>query len=398
MLLALSGLAAAQGRYCIDHDTLQFGNRPVGSSTAATVTVSNCGNDAWTFTDVSVHPATGPGYAVNATCATGSTLGAGASCTLTVTFAPTGAGQQSGAVWLRNTTGTPTQLLTFYGRGTTDSAGASSLGFSPSPLVFVPQPVGTASAAVALALVNQGSVAITPSALVVNGPAAYDFSGTGDCAVGRPIAAGGSCHLALTFTPGDVGARLANLVVDAPELGGLAVLQIAGTGVETTVPPQPLAATVVEFFNAARNGYFLTADAAEAANIDAGGVGPGWTRTGRTFQAWTRDGDAPAQALPVCRFFGTPGLGPDSHFYTADPAECAAVRANRYWQDEGIAFRGLLPAAGTCPTGTDAVLRVYRPSGDATGLRHRYVTQRADADVLVAAGWTYEGPVFCSPR
>ena len=37
---------------------------------------------------------------------------------------------------------------------------------------------------------------------------------------------------------------------------------------------------VVEFYNANLDHYFLTADANEAAAIDNGSAGPGWSRTG----------------------------------------------------------------------------------------------------------------------
>ena len=43
----------------------------------------------------------------------------------------------------------------------------------------------------------------------------------------------------------------------------------------------------------------------------------GWTRTGGQFTVFTE----PAEGLAaVCRFFGTPNVGPNSHFYTADAA------------------------------------------------------------------------------
>ena len=40
----------------------------------------------------------------------------------------------------------------------------------------------------------------------------------------------------------------------------------------------------------------------------------------------------------VCRFFGTPGKGLNSHFYTADAAECAKVKTLPAWTFEAIAF------------------------------------------------------------
>ena len=188
LLLAIAGVAiasgtCAQGRFCASNDTFLFGDRPVGSSTSATATISNCGDQPWSFTDVSVDPATGSAYHVGATCATGLTLAPGGACSVAVTFAPTVPGQTSGAVWLRNTTSTPDQLLTFYGRGVDAQAGTASLSFAPSALSFPAQLVGTQSAGLTVQLVNHGPAALTPSALVLTGPAAYDYSAIGDCNV-----------------------------------------------------------------------------------------------------------------------------------------------------------------------------------------------------------------------
>jgi len=81
--------------------------------------------------------------------------------------------------------------------------------------------------------------------------------------------------------------------------------------------------TAIEFYNPALNHYFITAHPDEAAALDAGTNVKGWTRTGGQFTVFTDPG---AGLQAVCRFFGTPGRGPNSHFYTADAAECAKVK------------------------------------------------------------------------
>ena len=43
---------------------------------------------------------------------------------------------------------------------------------------------------------------------------------------------------------------------------------------------------VIEFYNSGLKHYFITASAEEAAGIDAGTAGPGWSRTGETWPAW----------------------------------------------------------------------------------------------------------------
>lgn len=362
---------------------------------SATATVSNCGSQPWTFTDISIDPATGPAWHVSTNCATGLMLSPGASCSVTVTFAPTSVGQTSGGVWLRNTTDTPDELLVFYGRGVDARAGTASLFFAPAALVFGAQNVGTQSAGSTVALVNNGPAKLTPSALVVNGPAAYDYSAIGDCNVGMPIPAGGSCTLTFFFQPAALGDRPANLVVDAPELANLAMLSIDGTGATGVTPPVP-DADVVEYFYPPANHYFLTASAAEAAFIDSGGAGAGWVRTGFSFRGWSLGNTAPG-TLPVCRFTGTPDIGPNSHFFTANATECSIVQTNPYWFYEGLAFRTLVPSAGVCAAGTAPVIRFFWPGANVTLTRHRYVVDPTEAQRMRAAGWFEEGPVFCAP-
>ena len=93
--------------------------------------------------------------------------------------------------------------------------------------------------------------------------------------------------------------------------------------------------TAIEFYNPALRHYFITAYPEEAAALDAGTNVKGWTRTGGQFTVFTE----PAPGLSaVCRFFGTPGNGPNSHFYTADAAECAKVKTLPAWTYEAIAF------------------------------------------------------------
>ena len=391
--LLLASSAAAQGRFCASQEALLFGNRAVGSSSAANVTVTNCGNAPWTFTDVSVDPATGAGWNVFSGCTTGLTLVPGAACSVSVTFAPRGTGETSGGLWLRNTSADSDQLIVFYGRGVDAEAGTSALSFAPSPLVFPVQALGSTSVGITVSLVNAGPATLVPSALVINGPAPYDYSVTGGtCNVGAAIEPGASCTLTFFFTPGALGSRPANLVVDAPQLANLAILSIDGVGSNAAVVP-PVDADVVEFFYPPMNHYFLSAFPEETAALDASGL---WLRTGFHFRAWSATNEAPT-TVPVCRFTGTPNIGPDSHFFTADANECAIVRTNPYWFYEGTAFRTLIPSGGACAAGTTPVIRFFLTGANVTLIRHRYVVDPAEAAKMRALGWMEEGTVFCAP-
>jgi hypothetical protein len=242
-LLLLTGFLGAasqvhaQGRFCISADVLTFGNHTVGSNTAMRATVANCGDEAWSFTDVSVDPATGPAFHPSTTCWTGLSLSPGGKCTIDILFSPFAPGQTSGALRLNNTTSTPSQLLAFYGRGVDQQAGTATLTFAPAGADFGEQVVGTQSSGLAVTLTNVGSAALTPSAIVLNGPAVYDFSGSNQsCGVGVTIRAGKSCQLSLYFKPQEPGQRLANLVVDAPQLASLAILEVSGIGLPASKP------------------------------------------------------------------------------------------------------------------------------------------------------------------
>ncbi len=162
---------------------------------------------------------------------------------------------------------------------------------------------------------------------------------------------------------------------------------------------------VVEFYNLVFDDYFITANVAEIQDLD-NGVHPGWLRTGLTFLAYSDASVAPSGARPVCRFYVLPQAG-DSHFYSADAAECAAtaIKFAGTWVEEGPAlFYILLPNAttGACPANTRAI---YRFLNNANGLHHRYTAEVTVRDSTIQdGGWTLEGygnppaqTVMCTP-
>jgi predicted dienelactone hydrolase len=194
----------------------------------------------------------------------------------------------------------------------------------------------------------------------------------------------------------------AHAALDRNALARMArMTQVAGGGddrllLDYNAPAAPLGeeATVVEFYSPALDHYFITAFPEEVAALDAGFPVAGWLRTGFDFKAWVRN---TANGLPACRFFGTPGIGPSSHFYTIDPAECAFVMGNPYWMFETIAFNAEQPVADDCPAGRSLVYRLYN-NGMGGQANHRYLTSHSEIVRMVQdQGWGVEGPVFCTP-
>jgi uncharacterized protein (DUF1800 family) len=154
-------------------------------------------------------------------------------------------------------------------------------------------------------------------------------------------------------------------------------------------------ANVIEYYNASLNHFFITAYHDEAAMLDQGLAIKGWIRTGVTWSAWATAADS-ATAVPVCRFFGTPGKGPNSHFYTADANECAVVNQNPGWTFEAIAFYIGVPQAGACRAGTTPVYRSFYPGADVSQSNHRFLPDLTMFEHMTGSS-VLEGLVMCSP-
>jgi hypothetical protein len=159
------------------------------------------------------------------------------------------------------------------------------------------------------------------------------------------------------------------------------------------LPPAAGEALAVEYYNASLDHYFMTSLANEIAILDAGIAIPGWQRTGYRFKVYELSS---ASGTAACRFFGTPGIGPNSHFFTILPNECDDVKRNPLWLFEGFVFRTEGPdAIGACAANRVPVIRMYN-NGQGGQANHRYLTSHSEIAVMLAQGWIIEGPVFCT--
>lgn len=180
-----------------------------------------------------------------------------------------------------------------------------------------------------------------------------------------------------------------------------------GAPVATPAPLSPVARGATpathalrEYYHAALDDYFVTADPAEQAALEA--TGSPWRATGASFGVWLWP---TAGAAAVCRFYGDWRLdpatgrrrGPDTHFHSASAEECDEV-ARRFpvWVlESAAAFHAELPVAGRCAAGRVAVVRWFRPWGAPV---HRFtVESEGVALVMRNVGWVLEGGVFCAP-
>jgi serine protease len=166
---------------------------------------------------------------------------------------------------------------------------------------------------------------------------------------------------------------------------------IAVMALPTSAPPPPTSASVIEFYNAGLDHYFITAIPQEISDLDTG-VHAGWARTGQSFNAYGVGSSGPTTRRPVCREYGLPSQGLNTHFYSASADECFATLSNlgAWGLEASEVFDMDLPDAvtGACPPGGVPVYRIWNQRYDSN---HRYTTSTAIRDQMVAKGGIAEG-------
>jgi hypothetical protein len=194
-----------------------FGSVVTGSTSASqAVTVTNSGTGAAPVGTISVTSE----FAQTNNC--GSSIAAGASCTINVTFSPASAGSRTGT-------------LTVTASGITNTVPLSGTGVAPGPIVnanpgslsFGGTVVGTSAATQNVTLNNSGTTTANVSSIAASG----DFSQTNTC--GSSIAVGASCTVTVKFTPTASGSRTGSLTVTSNANNSPTVVGLSGSGIGT---------------------------------------------------------------------------------------------------------------------------------------------------------------------
>src|SRR2546421_329710 len=172
-------------------------------------------------------------FAQSNTCPGGSnTLAAGSSCAISLTFTPGASGTRSANLtFTDNAAGSP-QAVALSGTGVIAAAAVS---LNPTSVSFGNQNVGIDSTAQTVTLTNSGTTPLSISSIALTGTNAADFAQTNTCPSGNnALAAGSSCTISLTFTPGASGTRSANLTFTDNAADRPQVVALTGTGVIAT--------------------------------------------------------------------------------------------------------------------------------------------------------------------
>jgi sugar lactone lactonase YvrE len=270
-----TGTAAPAPAASLSPTSLSFASTAVGSTSAAlSTTLSNTGNAVLNISGITLSDTTD--FAKTTTC--GSTLAAGANCTISVTFSPAAAQAYNATLSVAdNAAGSP-QTASLSGTGTPAPAPGASL--SPATLAFPSTNVGASSAAMSTTLSNTGNAVLNISGITLSDTT--DFSETTTC--GSTLAAGATCTIAVTFKPGSVGSLSGTLSVADNAAGSPQTVALSGTGLtppatDFTLAVAPPAQTVqggsVATYTVTLNG--IGGDFANAVELTVTGLPAGAT-------------------------------------------------------------------------------------------------------------------------
>ena len=204
--------------------SLNFPNTIAGQlSPVQTVMLTNSGAVPLTSIAISVSGS----FQQENNCA--ASLAANSSCTISVQFAPTAVGIQSGALTVVDISRALPQTVTLSGTGFAPPV----LSVSPASLSFTAQTVGQASAAQTLIVSNTGGAPLADVGFQITGLSAAGFStSSSTCGATLSNVSGqNSCTVQVVFTPIAAGGASASLEVSSSTAGVTAVpVQLTGAG------------------------------------------------------------------------------------------------------------------------------------------------------------------------
>lgn len=228
--ISLSGTGVEpQPSATLSASSLAFGTQAVGTTSAAqSLTLSNSGNAALSIASIALTGTNPSAFAESNNC--GSSVAAGAQCTISVIFTPSASGAFAASVTVTDNASGSTQTATLSGTG--GSTGSPSVSVSPTSLSFGNEPDDVASSSQTVTLTNSGSAALTVSAVSLTGTNPTDFSENNTCS---SVAAASSCTIVISFTPAASGSSSASLSIADNASGSPQTVALSGTGTSDVI-------------------------------------------------------------------------------------------------------------------------------------------------------------------
>jgi hypothetical protein len=259
--------------YQVSPTSLPFGNVAVSAtSSAMTATVTNTGGGALAISSITIGGSNPAQFSQTNNC--GSSVSAGNSCTISVTFRPSGTGTKTATLNVNAGGGAGTQSVTLSGTGV-----SQPFTVAPGSLPFGNVTVGVVSGVMTSTVTNTGSGALPITSIVLGGNNPGQFSQSNNC--GSSVSPGNSCTISVTFKPTVLGAKSATVSVNAGGGAGTRTVALSGTGVQapyqvspTSLPfgSQPIGVATAAMTSTVTN---LSSNALSITSIVLGGNNPG---------------------------------------------------------------------------------------------------------------------------
>jgi hypothetical protein len=246
--LTLTGTGTS-GEVTLSQTSLSFGNVAQGATTApGTSILTNTGNATLSITSAKISGVNPADFAFGGsnTCSAGAAILPGASCTISVDFAPNEPNPPQNLVAQvvisfldtgNQATGTAAIALS----GTEATAAAPAVALATTTLNFGTVNVGGSTSQPPVQLKNTGSAALSIAGIGITGPNAGDFAETSTCPLvsNGTLAAGASCTISATFQPTAAGSRTASILISDNANPSQQTIALSGTGATASVSLTP---------------------------------------------------------------------------------------------------------------------------------------------------------------
>lgn len=201
------------------------------TSSPQAVTLSSTGT---TCLKIAAVPVTGD-FAQSNTC--GSSLPAGQSCVMNVTFTPSVLGTRTGTLSLTGNQNGPAPTVSLSGTGVAFPVAS----VSPASISFGNVFVGTQNSTPTVTVSNTGDAPLNVNSLTISGDSDF-FVSVNNCS--GVVAPGGSCTIQMEFHPLSAGPGSATLTIGSNASNGPVSVALSGTGVSpATASVSPSALT-----------------------------------------------------------------------------------------------------------------------------------------------------------
>jgi hypothetical protein len=218
-----TGTAASAPAVSLTPASIAFPASIVGTTTTAqVVTLKNTGTATLTISSIALGGANPTSFVEIGTC--GSSLAAGASCSLYVGFKPASAAALSATLSVTdNAAGSP-HKVTLTGTGTA----APTMKLSTTSITFPTTLHATTSASSTITLTNVGTSTMTLSSITLAGTNPTDFVELNTC--GATLAPAATCSVYVAFKPAAAGSFKATLIITDNGAASPQSVALAGTG------------------------------------------------------------------------------------------------------------------------------------------------------------------------